>query len=396
MDGELGWWGVGALALWYGLRGLDSSRQEGSSFARLFLPVIAGVLALNYGATLREDGLTLVPLALWFCAVSPLLALLGWGRGFRRVLLWLLRAAVGLFLGLIAGALLVGKVEAVLLLGLIGFTLAVLPFGHWRKRRRQNRFSRPSGGSPSADAELKTRLAAVERSAAVISQERERLAARLRVLEEGQVDHTRRLEEKRREIREQVARVRSAEVARLRACSGIIAFDPHYGFLMAEGWRVLRAELAAGERLPAIEHDGVFHQVVAELLRADDFEARYFHRAARAAMTVVNGFLAGEVPISAARDQLRALRLEPHQLALRPLTGDPVSTLLEAWLVPLRRWQRRQWERFEAGEHPRQEEIAAEFAARGLPAYLAAADWQALWDEQPRLFTEQSVAPSRS
>lgn len=395
MDGELGWWGVGALALWYGLRGLDSSRHEGTSFARLFLPVIAGVLALNYGAALREESLTLVPLALWFCAASPLLALLGWGRGFRRALLWLLRAALGLFLGLSAGALVVGKTEAVLLLGLVGTILAVLPFGRWRKRRPR-RFSRPSGWFPTGDAELQTRLAAVERSAGVTAQERERLVFRLRVLEEGQVDHARWLEVKRREIREQVARLRSTEVSRLKAAGGVIAFDPHYGFLMAEAWRVLRAELVAGERLPAIEHDGVFHQVVADLLLGDDFEARYFHRSGKAAVEAVNRFLAGEVPVSAVRDHLRALRLEPHQLALRPLTGEPVSTLLEAWLVPFRRWQRRQWERFEAGDHPRQEELAAEFIARGLPAFLAPADWQALWDEQPQLFTEQSVSPSRS
>ena len=126
-------------------------------------------------------------------------------------------------------------------------------------------------------------------------------------------------QQRRREISEQVRLLREQEVTGLRESDGAgrQSFHPHYGLLMAEAWRVLRAQLARGERIPAAEHDAFFFQVVDELLEPDDFEGRYFHGKGRKAIPAVNQYLGGREPLRDRPEDSRSSQARPDAVGAR-------------------------------------------------------------------------------
>lgn len=164
---------------------------------------------------------------------------------------------------------------------------------------------------------------------------------------------------------------------------------------MAEAWRVLRAQIARGERIPAAEHDAFFYQVVDELLHPDDFRERYFHEKGRQAVSAANRYLAGQEPLASVRDLVGHLKLGPALLAPEPLRDYEGEAVLEDWLVPHRRHQSRLWEDFRGGRHPAQEQVIQFLRDReqGLPSER---EWRDLWDNHPALFSGMRSTAARS
>jgi hypothetical protein len=363
----------------------------------IFWALVAGYLFFVNGTDLAgaAGSEALAGFALLFCAVSPLLGWLWWGRG-GKIRRGLLRTA--LFLLLTAGALLawsavLGTTAAAVGLAVLTGFLPFLGLGkRWQRlrsrwqfsqqRRHQRRQARHQAALERQQAQHAERerrnQARVERALV----EREREAAILRSSEERRVAA---LASQRLEVAEQVHLLRTAEVDRIRQGDAGLRFHPHFGFLMAEGWRVLRAQIARGERIPPAEHDTFFHQVIAELLEPADFAERYFHESGRQAMAALHRYLLGATPLAPAREAIRQLGLVPAQLAPEPLPEYLGAALLEAWLVPHRRYQQSCYADFREGRHPRQEQILAFLRERagGLPS---PEEWRGLWDEHPALF----------
>jgi len=83
---------------------------------------------------------------------------------------------------------------------------------------------------------------------------------------------------------------------------------------------------------------------------------------------------------------IRELALQPDQLAPRPIAGELAPLLVEAWLVPHRRFQRSSWQRFADGEHPCQQDLEAFLTVLGAEDLSGEERWQQLWDEHPSAF----------
>lgn len=370
----------------------------------IFWALAAGYLFVLNGNDLTGAAGTeaLAGFALLFCSVSPFLGWLWWGRG-GKIRRGLLRTA--LFLLLTAGALLVWS--AVLGTNAAAVGLAVLTgllpfFGlgkRWQRLRSGWRFSqqrRQQRREARHQAALERQLtkeveqhrqdqARVER--ALVERERE-----VAILRSGEELRVAALARQRLEVAEQVRLLRTAEVERIRQGDAGLRFHPHFGFLMAEGWRVLRAQIARGERIPPAEHDTFFHQVIAELLEPADFAERYFHESGHQAIAALQRYLVGAGPLETVRRTIQQLRLGPAQFAPEPLPEYTGTALLEAWLVPHRRYQQSCYADFREGRHPRQEQILAFLRERagGLPS---PEEWRGLWDEHPALFMPPAREP---
>ena len=152
--------------------------------------------------------------------------------------------------------------------------------------------------------------------------------------------------------------------------------------------------MGRSKRTPAANRDEFFHQIVAELMGPESFKERYFHEQGRTAIATVNRYLEGDEPLSTAREAIERLRLNPSLLAPEPLDGDLVPVLLEAWLIPHRRYQDLLLEEYLQGQHPLQVQLAKFLSGRvsgdpgdpGDAAQVSRQQWRRLWDEHPAEF----------
>lgn len=393
------WWiAIGIVAAILGVRHVEDARR-----GNLLRPgaiawsILAGWTVWEYGRPLVESGslLLLVGGSLLFCALSPWLGYFLYGRNGKiwRSLLRGVGFVLVAFCSIIGWAIVSPRYA--LPAGLMTAVVLFLPhgvFARWIKtglqRRRSSRELRlatakecaneaRSRGDGGTSRELQRRQRALERR----WRDQDR---RLAALERGEHVERARLNAIREEARAQVQEIREEEVRRIRSGEHGLVFHEHYGFLMAEAWRVVRSRLT-------VETDGAFFQVVTELLDLGDFERRFFHDTGREAIEAVNRYLAGDWPLSRSRSALEELRLSPAMLAPVPLSRPVIPTLLEAWLMPHRRRQDREWERYELGESTPELDSLLESAGVDFPTRET---WRRLWDEHPHVF--EGFAGSRS
>jgi hypothetical protein len=398
MDGLGFWCTVGALAAFCGLNCLDVMRRNGSLRpVQLYAPVIAGITArLHFGELAAAGGLFEVTAwMLVFCAVSPAVGFIWWGRNgrIRRWLLTVLALTVLTGVGTLLWARQLGVRREALVLGFGSAVIVLLPFRRWLRRlrwsfraRRESRRLVKETARLNPDRAPAKAVGAGQARAEQAAREVKRLEERISKLEHKEGQETARLAARRREIAEQERLIRLGEDG--------LRFHPEFGFIMAEAWRTLRAEIAAGERVPAIEHEEFFRQAVEELLSAPDFEARYLHEPGRVAMAALNGHLAGEKPLPWALERILRLHWQPQLLAPRLPAGELPRSIVEAWLVPHRRLQQSAWEAFLTGEHSRQEEIAAALKSWDAAPEPALEEWRSLWDEHPAAFISSAAGGS--
>lgn len=396
---------LGVAAAFLGFVNLENARR-GLILRPLaiFWALVAGYLFVTSVGDLAgaAGSEALAGLALLFCAVSPLLGWLWWGRG-GKIRRGLLRTALFLLLttgGLLAWSAVLGTNAAAVGLAVLTGLLPFLGLGkrwqrlrsRWRfsqQRRHQRRQARHQAALERQQAQQAERerrdQARVER--ALVERERE-----VAILRSGEELRVAALARQRLEVAAQVRLLRTAEVDRIRQGDAGLRFHPHFGFLMAEGWRVLRAQIARGERIPPAEHDTFFHQVIAELLEPADFAERYFHESGHQAIAALQRYLVGAEPLETVRRTIQQLRFGPAQLAPEPLPEYTGAALLEAWLVPQRRYQQSCYSDFREGRHPRQQQILAFLRERagGLPS---PEEWRGLWDEHPALFMPPAREP---
>jgi hypothetical protein len=149
-----------------------------------------------------------------------------------------------------------------------------------------------------------------------------KLEERLAELESSEREWRRKREERREEILRTVRHIRERESARARRDESF-EYDPVHGYLMAEGWRLLRRDLGEGIWHQGKETDHYFFLTLEELLKREDFEMLYFHEEGRRAITAVNAFCRATI----SQDEL-----------LRETAACGFSAaVVEEWLVPLRR-----------------------------------------------------------
>lgn len=402
----------GVVAVFLGFANLENaSRGLILRPMAIFWSLVAGFLCYRNFLDLYHAGdlAAVAGFGLLFGAVSPILGWLWWGhdglirKRIFKGLVFLFLTAVGFALWSLALG--TGAEVAAMVLAIL---TACIPFLGIRRRVRQWRWrsrERRDRRRAEQEARREERRLQSQQQALVRDQRRtERLerdvAARDRRIAELKSREAQRVadrQQRRREVSQQVRLLREQEVALLRENeeAGRLSFHPHYGFVMAEAWRALRAQLARGERIPAAEHDAFFFQVVDELLAPDDFEGRYFHRMGRKAIAAVNQYLGGREPLATVQRTLTPLKLGPTQLAPEPLPDYSGRVLLEAWLVPHRRFQHRLWEDFRSGRHPRQEVVIQHLRElkRGLPS---PDEWRALWDDSPQVFAGIAPGPASS
>lgn len=347
------------------------------------------------------DGDSLAGLALIFCAASPLLGWFWWAKdgSLRRRSLKLALFAILFIVGVTVWPVVIGEGWSALALSLLTASVPFWPKKKWWQRMGRWRRSRRYRSAERRETKQEAKLERRERKEMQQSlRQRDRLEAKLTAqdgqiaqLEAGESQERARLAQRREEVAGQVRLIRAAQVEEIQNGSDGLRFHPEFGFLMAEAWRVLRAQIARGERIPATENDAFFHQVVAELLEPSDFEIRYFHRSGAKAIAAVNRFLGGAKPLQDVAMELKKLRLKPALLAPEPLPEYSGTSLLEAWLVPHRRYQGRLREDFQEGRHPRQQEIIEFLRERklGLPSQE---EWRDLWDRNPASFAPSASA----
>ncbi len=391
---------IGIMASLHGVRALEYARA-GQHFRPwpVLGAFVAGYLAHQYGGwLLAADGwLRLSGWALLFGTAAPALGYVLYGHD-GRIIRLLVKTVVFLVLTVIMTVLWLLRLEPLQAL-MVGGLTTVLLFLPWssiliwsrgsREQRRERRRQRQAATAQTkelrrrndARGEVRKLRRLAKRSSRTLHAQQQRLAA----LERGEHQERARLADLRKEVTNQVRLIREAEVEHIKAGDDTLEFHPHYGFLMAEAWRTLRAEIASGQRSAAIEHDAFFFQVLEDLLDAPDFERRYLHETGRLAMTAVNGYLGGGMSFSIAQAGLDALEWSPDLLAPIPVRGELAPGLLAAWLVPLRRRQQLEWQLFCAGDHPRQGQLNEFFDEREIELPTGE-EWCRLWDEHPGYF----------
>ena len=388
---------VGIVAAFLGFANLENARR--GLLLRpmtIFWSLVAGYLcSLNFLDLYHAGGAyAMAGFGLAFCTVSPVLGWLWWGRN-GEVRRRLLKALAFLFftaIGFAVWSLAFGTSGVTVALGL---GTACLPFLGLRKRFRRARSRRRERRRKRQEARQQTlearqgeqALVRDQRRTAALKREMETKDRRIAQLEGGEKKRIESLAHQRQEIAEQIRLLREAEVDRVRQEQNAgLQFHSHYGFLMAEAWRVLRAQVARGERIPAAEHDTFFLQVVDELLEPESFGDRYFHEKGRCAIAAVNQYLAGRESLANAHVAVARLKLNPALLAPEPLSEYSGHTLLESWLVPHRRYQDRLREDLQEGRHPQQERVIQFLRERHLQRIPSQQEWRALWDDHPAIF----------
>lgn len=378
-------------------------RHQALHLSEFLMAGAAGYAAWSFGSELWSGGfLTQVSvLAFWWCAASPVLSFLWFGRGGR----------IRSFLGRTSFALLVWSVVTVATASVLDLRMAALTGvgttafvflmprlwrsirqsqRHWqharqdRQRRRQERQSH-------------------RREEQALEQARHRAVAAERRLEqsEARVIQLQRRDEKlarqrgalRIETIEQLRQVRAWERQQmLEAKAGMVVHPSSFGFVLLEAARVLRAEIAAGERIPPLENEQFLLEVAERLLAADDFVERYLHGKGERAVVALNRFLKGEVPLATVEVQIGRLGLSSAELAPSPVLGPFLPTLLEAWLIPQQRFQEHQRQRFAAGTHPYQAAISDFLRPHG-DGTPEAETWRTFWNASPAIFVHGKQLP---
>ena len=400
---SLFWYGLGWISLvlsgeiWKTCR---TGRLPSAS--QLAAVIVAGHLAWNHGADLWAWGglHRFVVFSFGFHCVSPVAAFwwFGVGGALRR---WTLRSICFGLLTLYAVFMLSLRptpgLESPLRRVALGAGLALLPFlwlelrgtlrrgwqswalyrQHHRARLQERRQKRQEARERRRQLQEESRKA---EQLAKAQEERERL-------QKQEQDQASRLATKRREILDQVRQIRALEVQRLREGKTGLLFHPHYGFLLAEAARTLRAEIATGERIPPIENDTFLLEVVEHLLKADDFQDRYCHQAGRQAMDAINAYLLARQPLEQSLETIRKLELQPEQLAPTPFLGETASELVEGWLLPHRRFQELERQQYLECCHPQQDDLEHVWCGDPTPSVM---QWRREWDRAPWRFASST------
>lgn len=403
------WYAVATAVFLLAVTVFRGIRARGGIMAAEIIFVLAALYFLNrFGRELwvsHEVHEQALALALSFGALAPAGALFWWGfRGHLRKAIFfvgkLLVLAAGLF-SLLSRSSALSAAMSLLIASVIALGVLCAPWrDSWRSLRRSKAHRRATAEihpeSPESDPHRETLETAV-RQADTARAAAESELARLRAeaaekASRGAAAEAEQAERRRTTLRE-VRQIRADERSRLASDRIYFPWHPELGLLMAEGWRVLRAEIAAGERIPPIEHDEFFFDVVSRLLEGSDAFHRYFHAEGREIGAALERFTAGEAPLHEARQLVRALR--PHQYAPSPVRGP--DALLEAWLVPVRRFQERCREQFLAGAVPHQIDLEMHLRDEGLQNIESdRAAWCAAWDESPWIFLGRAGTPGHT
>lgn len=373
-------------------------REQHAAFSEYVFGLAVGYFVWSFGDEIRGAGLVadITVAALWFTAATPPLTAVWLARDqvlqlARQVAIFALGFGVGLVYISVEFAALSG-------LGAVAFFIALGRFRRylrtqlqqWRWRRNERRSQPEEIPARPEDQKLIDEL---QKKVATAEYKKERQEAALEKLRDQQEQKAEHQNRRRQEIFEQVQRIRREQRSAMEKgtqAQGLHHHPSSYGFLLAEATRVLRAEIQAGERVPAIEADPFLFEVVERLLQADDFETRYFHRAGAKAIAAVESYLAGDHPLDAARSTLQRLKLEPEHVAPEPLVEPFLNSLLEAWLEPHRKFQTQQWQLFNAKKHPEQGRLSDFLRTQGLE-HPEVEKWRDCWDASPALFVGKPI-----
>lgn len=409
LEGAWFWLPLGLLSLhfstfiWRKVR-----RHQALHLSEFLMAGAAGYAAWNFGSELWSGGLLMQVsgLALWWCAVSPVLSFLWFGRdgGIRH------------FLGRMSFALLVWVVVTVAMATVLDLRMAamagigtavlllVMP-RLWRRIRQSQRqwlYARQDRLRHSQEIQTHRQdEKALEqaRHRAVAAEKRlEKSEARIIRLQRRDEELTQKRKEHRIEVINQLRQVRQWERQRMSEHqSGMVVHPSSFGFILLEAARVLRAEIAAGERIPPLENEQFLLEVAERLLAPDDFVVRYLHSKGERAVVALNRFLKGEVALAMVQVQIERLGLSNVELAPSPVLGPFLPTLLSSWLIPQQRFQEHQRQRFVAGAHPHQVAIS-DFLRTRCSATSEAEAWRAFWNASPATFLHGksvATAPTR-
>jgi len=215
-----------------------------------------------------------------------------------------------------------------------------------------------------------TKVRDLEQAVARKKEELEELEQKFSEVEKRKAEQKEKQATRRADILKDVREIRKQEAERASRKESLF-YDRQYGYLMLEGWRVLRIDLAAGIWPHGKETDHYFSLTIEELLKRDDFETVYFHERGQRAIDAVNRFLQGAGPY--------------QQLLLEVSTCGISKETLEAWLVHFRTMQRSDYQSFCSGKHPRQGVLATLFREAHITSPIES-QWSALWDETPDKF----------
>lgn len=397
---------VGIAAVLHGAHSLRQARQ--GYFFRpwsLIGALVAGQLAItgSYEDWISGESPFFTRGALLLAAAAPVLGYTFYTQSrpvrlFVRVITFLLLSVAAMVLW----SLYLPQDRAIVA-GLLSAAVLFMPWSairRWRATARQRRDDRrrrdaearaqqASDGEQPHEGRNRGELRELHRFVRQSSRIQQTQEKRLAALERGEHRERARLAALRKEVMDQVVLIRRDDVRRIKDGGQTVQLHPHYGFLMLEAWRVLRAELGTNARSgnsAASEHDAFYFQVVSELLDAPDFEARYLHQTpGEVAVEALNRFLRGESPLHVLKSELAALPWSPGLLAPVPVRSNLVPGLLDAWLIPYRRQQDMEWQLFCAGDHPQQDHLNDVFdeMAIDLPTRE---EWHQLRDEKPARF----------
>ena len=385
---DLDFWHLASLgAILLGFSNLSLAREEKHVPAtRALLTVLSGYLAWRCSPDLLASGRQDELVALLFGFASAPIGWIIFSRG-GAVLLFLLRTVLFFlvaFLSFLALSPRFPNLPALIGSIFIG-TLVFLPLGKWAKRIlswiTSRRSAEKAPALPASDSiqNLESGLEEARREAKASKKRIDRL--------EKNTEKSRRTAKRQEADRE---RRRTEIVSRVREILALSEGNDHdipqyetiHGFLMLETSRVLRSQIEAGERNPPLELPPFYFDVLSELLASDDFEERYFHRLGQEIVRALNAFFRGECPLGMVRRL--ASELDHGHLAPRPFFGDLEHAVVEGWLVAFRRYQDRQCDLYQAGEHPRASELSAREV--GDPFDITYLQWREAWDAEPWIF----------
>lgn len=381
-------------------------RGHGLYFSEWLMAAAAGYAGWSYGSDLWSGGrlLQTTALAFWWCAASPVLATFWFAhdgairRGMGRLALAVLVAVVA---AIAWGTFVDGSSAA--RAGLGGAVLFLVRprlarrfrtlHRSWRRVRDERRLHQAEERARELDEK---QLRQAQDRATHAEQRLRQSQVEVQRLRQQEVAETRRREQLRAETVQQLRQIRQWERQQMQEHGrGMVVHPSRLGFVLLEAARTLRVEITAGERIPPLENDLFLLEVASRLLERDDFVDRYLHRKGEKAVQAMNRYLRAEISLRDLQRRIGRLRFQMTELAPQSLPGPLLPTLLEAWLVPQRRFQEQNRQRYAAGQHPHQAALDEFWRSRceGIPE---AEVWKSSWDDSPAVFVHgRRPRPSR-
>ena len=371
-------------------------RGHGLYFSEWLMAAAAGYVGWNYSAELWASGrlAQATALAFWWCAASPVLATFWFAhdgairRGMGRMALAVL---VGVVVAIAWGTFVDGSSAGWVGLGGVVLFLVRPELARrfrtwhrsWRRTREERRVQQAEERARQLDEE---QLRQAQDRATHAEQRLRQSQVEVQRLRQQEAAESRRREQLRAETVQQLRQVRQWERQQMQGHGrGMVVHPSRLAFVLLEAARVLRAEVAAGERIPPLENDPFLLEVADRLLERDDFVERYLHRKGEKAVQAMNRYLQAEISFRDLQRRIGRLRFQMTELAPIPLPAAIMPSLLEAWLVPQRRFQEHQRQRFVAAQHPHQA-VISEFLRPRCSGIPEAEVWKSSWDDSPAVF----------